>query len=291
MSVRTTRRFALTAAVCLCCLASLVLTGCKDKDKENAASAGQIIATLATLSEKDVAEVERGMPEGAKLLAPLFAKGDPRQDIAAVRSAIKRVRRENMDLNVAKSTFFALCDDKGVAIRNDLDTDVMAGQNLITIFPELAKAQTTPYATTTGSFPMSGPRAENDKDWVAAVPVKKDDGTVAGLFVTGWSYRYFARHLSEALKSQLVEEAKKKGDPGKIPVYYIAVFDKTGVYTAPLVPDVNKKALEEADLVGKTASGKFQGSITITERTFGLGAARVPKLGPETGIVIIVSEV
>ena len=287
MSVRTTRRFTLAAAVSLFFFA---VPGCKDKDKENAANAGQIIGMLATLSEKDVAEVERGLPEGAKMLAPLFAKGDPRQDVASVRSALKKVRRENMDLNVAKSTFFALTDDKGVAIRNDLDTDVMAGQNLVTIFPELAKAQTA-YVTTTGSFPMTGPRAENDKDWVAAVPVKKDDGTVAGLFVTGWSYRYFARHLSEALKSQLVEEAKKKGDPGKIPVYYIAVFDKTGVYTAPLVPDVNKKALEEADLVGKTAAGKFQGSITITERTFGLGAARVPKLGTDTGIVIIVSEV
>ncbi len=290
MFVLTTRRFALAASTAAVSLFFFGLPGCKDKDKENSANAGQIIATLAALSEKDVAEVERGLPDGAKMLAALFTKGDPRQDIPAVRSALKKVRRDNMDLNVAKSTFFALTDDKGVAIRNDLDTDVMAGQNLITIFPELAKA-TTAYTTTTGSFPASGPRAENDKDWVAAVPVKRDDGSVGGLFVTGWSYRYFARHLSEALKSQLVEEAKKKGDPGKIPVYYIAVFDKSGVYTAPLVPDVNKKALEEADLVGKTASGKFQGSITITDRTFGLGAARVPKLGAETGIVIIVSEV
>jgi hypothetical protein len=282
----------LRRAVLTLALSSFVafLPACKDKDKENAANAGRVVATLATLAEKDVAEVERGLPEGAKMLAPLFAKGDPRQDIASVRSALKKVRRDNMDLNVAKSTFFALTDDKGVAIRNDLDTDVMAGQNLITIFPDLAKAQTG-YVTTTGSFPPSGPRAENDKDWVAGVPVKKDDGSVVGLFVTGWSYRYFARHLSEALKSELVEEAKKKGDPGKIPVYYIAVFDKASVYTAPLVPDVNQKALIEADLVGKTAGGTFQGSITITDRVFGYGAARVPKLGPETGIVILWSEV
>lgn len=262
---------------------------CKDKDKENAARAGQIIATLATLSEKDVAEVERGLPEGAKMIAPLFAKGDPRQDVAGVRTMLKKVRRDNMDLNVAKSTFFALTDDKGVAIRNDLDTDVMAGLNLVTIFPELAKAQSG-YVTTAGAFPPSGPRAENDKDWVAAVPVKKEDGSLGGLFVTGWSYRYFARHLSEALKSELVETAKKNGEPGKIPVYYIAVFDKAGVYTAPLVPDVNMKALVDADLVGKTATGLYQGSITITDRSFGIGAARVAKLGPDTGIVILYSD-
>jgi len=272
-------------------LAAFVLVACKDKDKENAAKAGQVVTTLAALAEKDCGEIERGLPEGAKSLATLFAKGaDPRQDVAAVRTAIKKVRRENMDLNVAKSTFFALTDDKGVAIRNDLDTDVMAGQNLVTIFPELAKA-TSGYTTTTGSFPPSGPRAENDKDWIAAVPVKKDDGAVGGLFVTGWSYRYFARHLSEALKSQLVEEAKKTGNAGKIPVYYIAVFDKSGVYTAPLVPDVNMKALVEQDLVTKTSGGNYNGTVRIDTMTFGIGAARVAKLGAETGIVILWSDV
>jgi hypothetical protein len=269
---------------------ALFLVACKDKDKENASRAAQAIATLAALSEKDVAEVERGLPEGAKSLVPLFAKGDPRQDVAAVRTALKKVRRENMDLNVAKSTFFALTDDKGVAIRNDLDTDVMAGQNLVTIFPGLGKA-TSGYTTTTGSFPATEPRAANDKDWVAAVPVKKDDGAVAGLFVTGWSYRYFARHLSEALKSQLVEEAKKNGNPGRLPVTYIAVFDKSGVYTAPLVPDVNMKALVDADLVSKTAGGSYSGTLKIDSLTFGVGAARVTKLGEETGIVILWSEV
>jgi hypothetical protein len=272
-------------------LAAFYLVACKDKDKDNATKAGQVITTLAALAEKDCAEVERGLPEGAKSLATLFAKGaDPRQDVAAVRTEIKKVRRDNMDLNVAKSTFFALTDDKGVAIRNDLDTDVMAGQNLITIFPDLSKA-TTAYTTTTGSFPPSGPRAENDKDWVAAVPVKKDDGALGGLFVTGWSYRYFARHLSEALKSQLIEEAKKTGNPGKIPVYYIAVFDKSGVYTAPLVPDVNMKALADQDLVTKTSGGAFSGNVKIDSLTFGIAAARVAKLGVDTGIVILWSDV
>jgi hypothetical protein len=227
--------------------------------------------------------VERGLPEGAKMLAPLFAKGaDPKQDLPGVRTALKKVRRDVMDLNVAKSTFFALADDHGVAIRNDLETDVMAGQNLISIFPELAKAQSG-YVTTTGAFPSAAAAPEPDKDWIAAVPVKRDDGSLGGYFVTGWTYRYFARHLTDAVKSDLVDQAHAAGAEGKLPVYYIAVFDKSGVYTAPLTPDVNRKALVDLDLVGKTAAGP--------DREFGVGAIRVPKLGPDTGVVILWSEI
>jgi hypothetical protein len=270
---------------------TLALPACTDKSKQYAVHAGDEAQKLAALSEKDCGEVERGLPEGAKTLASLFAKGaDPRQDLPGVRTALKKVRRDNMDLNVAKSTFFALADDRGVAIRNDLDTDVMAGQNLLSIFPDLAKAQSG-YVTTTGAFPGAAAAPEPDKDWIAAVPVKKDDGTLGGYFVTGWTYRYFARHLTDAVKSDLVDAAHAAGTEGKLPVYYIAVFDKSGVYTAPLTPDVNRKALVDLDLVGKTAAGLYQAPMTITDRAFGVGAIRVPKLGAETGVVILWSEI
>ena len=56
---------------------------------------------LSALVDKDVAEVERGMPEGAKRLAPLVSGGaDPRQDVAGVRKALVRVRRDVMDLSI-----------------------------------------------------------------------------------------------------------------------------------------------------------------------------------------------
>ncbi len=269
----------------------LAMPACTDKSKQYAVHAGEEAQKLAALSEKDCGEVERGMPEGAKMLTSLFAKGtDPRQDLPAVRTALKKVRRDNIDLNVAKSTFFALADDRGVAIRNDLDTDVMAGQNLISIFPDLSKAATG-YVTTTGAFASAAAAPEPDKDWIAAVPVKKDDGSLGGYFVTGWTYRYFARHLSDAVKSDLVEAAHAAGTEGKLPVYYIAVFDKSGVYTAPLTPDVNRKALVDLDLVGKTAAGLYQAPMTITDRGFGVGAIRVPKLGADTGVVILWSEI
>jgi hypothetical protein len=263
--------------------------GCKDQAKESAAHAAGNASDMVALVDRDVAEVERGMPEGAKRLGTLVAKGaDPHQDVAGVRSALGKVRRDVLDLNIAKSTFFALADASGVAIRNDLEEDVMAGQNLFTVFPDLAKAKDG-YATATGVFPNSSSKNGPDRDWIAGVPVKNESGTTAAIFVTGWTYRFFARHLQESLKDRLVDEAKKRGDE-KMPVFYVAVFDKTGVYSAPLTPPVDEKALSEQDLVGKTAAGPAQGTLTITDRAFGWAAARTPKLAPDTGVVVLRSD-
>jgi len=264
--------------------------GCKDQAKESATRAARDVGDLATLVDKDVAEVDHGMPEGAKKLAALLAGGaDPKADPAGVRKALQRARRDVMELSIAKSTFFALADPSGVAIRNDLEEDVMAGQNLFSIFPALAKAKDG-YVTTTGAFPNASTKNGPDRDWIAAIPVKGEGGATGAVFVTGWTYRYFARHLQESLKDRLTDEAKKSGDEGKIPVFYVAVFDKTGVYPAPLTPAVDEKALGEQALVDKTAGGAAQGTLTITDRGFGWAAARTPKLAPDTGIVVLRSE-
>jgi hypothetical protein len=176
-----------------------------------------------------------------------------------------------------------------VAIRNDLEEDVMAGQNLFSIFPALAKAKDA-YTTATGAFPNSPGKNGPDEDWIAGTPVKRADGTTGAVFVTGWTYRFFARHLQESLKDQLTEQARKTGDEGKIPVFYVAVFDKTGVYPAPTTPQVNEKALGGVDLVGQTAAGPTQGTLNITDRGFGWAAMRTPKLAPDTGVVVLRSE-
>lgn len=277
----------LTWALALC---ALLLPACKDQAKESANQAAHDVGDLAALVDKDLGEVERGLPEGAKRLAPLVANGaDPHQDVAGVRRALQRVRRDVMDLSMAKSTFFALADANGVAIRNDLEEDVMAGQNLFSVFPALAKAKTG-YTATTGAFPNSSTKNGPDEDWIAAVPVKRESGETGAVFVTGWTYRYFARHLQESLKDRLTEEAKKTGNEGKIPVFYVAVFDKTGVYSAPLTPPVDEKALADQALVDKTASGPAQGTLNITDRAFGWAAVRTPRLAPDTGIVVLRSE-
>lgn len=277
----------------LLCLVLLALpsAGCKDQAKESAVHAAQNATDMGALVEKDVGEIERGMPEGATRLGPLLLAGgaDPRQDAAGVRKALQRVRRDVMDLSIAKSTFFALADPSGIAIRNDLEEDVMAGQNLFTVFPALTKAKDG-YVTTTGVFPNASTKNGPDKDWIAGVPVKQDGGATGAVFVTGWTYRFFARHLQESLKDRLTDEAKKNGTEGKIPVFYVAVFDKSGVYSAPLTPVVDEKALTEQDLVAKTAAGPAQGTLNLTDRAFGWAAVRTPKLAPDTGVVVLRSE-
>ena len=120
--------------------ASLAVGGCKDRGKESARRANEDTTALAALVERDVAEVERGLPEGATkfvaVLAPVPAGASNEQkDPSALRQKLNRVRREVPDLVVAKSTFFALADDKGIALRNDLETDVMAGRTSSPSFP------------------------------------------------------------------------------------------------------------------------------------------------------------
>jgi hypothetical protein len=280
-------------AASLLLLASAVLVGCKDEAKESAARAAPDAAQLADLIDKDIAEVERGLPEGAKQLAPLVSNSaDPRQDIAGVRRALLHVRRDVVDLAVAKSTFFALADASGIAIRNDLEEDVMAGQNLFAVFPVLTRARDG-FVTGTGAFPEAlakKPGAPGDEDWIAGAPVKREDGTPGAILVTGWSYRYFARHLQEALKTRLLDQSKAAGYQGKMPVFYVAIFDRSGVYSAPLTPPVDDQALAGQDLVTKTAAGAYQGTLTITDRAFGFAAQRTPKLAPDTGVVVLRSE-
>jgi len=266
------------------------LSGCNDNAKESAAHAKQDALDLAALVDKDIGEVERGLPVGAVKIAPLVADGaDPKQDLAGVRRALLHLRRDVADLNIAKSTFFALADPSGIAIRNDLEEDVMAGQNLIALFPGLAKA-TDGFITTTGSFPNAQTKNGPDEDWIAGAPVKRPDHSTGALLVTGWSYRYFARHLQEALKTLLLDRAKAAGNEGKLPVYYVALFDKTGVYSAPLTPLVDEQALAKENLVARSAAGSFEGTVTIADRPFGYAAQRTPKLAPDTGIVVLRSD-
>jgi hypothetical protein len=109
--------------------------------------------------------------------------------------------------------------------------------------------------------------------------------------LTGWTYRRFSNHLQQSLQHDLAEALRAAGDTGKLPILYVAVFDKTGVYGAPMTPKVNEKALADADLVAKTANGPCQGALTITDRDFGYAAVRVGKLGPDIGIVVLRSEI
>lgn len=262
-------------------LALTLVAGCRDRSADSAVFAKSHAVSLAAVVERDVAEVERGIPEGAERLRPFVATPEV-QDATAVRRILLRTRREVVALNVAKSTFFLLTDDHGVVLRSDHDPDDLVGRKLFAAYPELAAAGDTKFVTTRGPFDAT--RAGPDAIWLAASPVGSQ-----GILVTGWTYRAYARRLFESLRSELVAQAR--GEPGKLSVFYVGLFDRAGVYSSPTTPSVDEQAMRDSDLVTKTALGPCSGTVTITRRVFGYGAVRTPKLGPEVGVYVLRSEI
>jgi hypothetical protein len=125
--------------------------------------------------------------------------------------------------------------------------------------------------------------------------VRKADGSTQGILVTGWTYRRFAYHLQVTLQRELQDQLMRNNDKGKMPILYVCLFDKENVYGAGApgaipVPEVNEKALAQAGLHAKTEAGPASSPLRITDRDFGWAAARLPKLGPDVGVVVLRSE-
>lgn len=285
-------------------LAVVALAACgKEKGAKSADDAKLDVAKLIETVNKDVAEVEHGLPEGAKKLSALFEKelgkdGDPKSNVPAVRSALLKMRQQVPDLGIAKSTFFAYADDNGVAIRNDFEHDTMAGKDLVAGWPGLKPVtEGAPFVATTGALKDAAPSPQGaDKDWVAAVPVKKSDGAKNGILLTGWTYRRFAYHLQVTAQRDVQDTLMRSGDKGKMPILYVCLFDKEGIYCAgapgaPPVPEVNEKALAGAGVFDKSAAGTAGEALKITDRDFGWAAARTPKLGADVGVVVLRSDI
>lgn len=268
--------------------------GCKDRGKESEAAAKGDVTTLVELAARDVAEVERGLPDAARRAAVAIEKdGDLLHSGAAVRGMLVRLRREVPDLLVAKSTFFALADDKGVAIRNDLEQDMMAGKSLVGAYPDLGRVLGgTPFVATQGAFPSDTPNPNGpDREWVAAARVQKSDGSLVAMLVTGWTYRRFAYHLQESLKHDLQDKVRTAGSVGKMPVVYVFLYDSATAYGARLTPKGNEDAVAALGLATRTAQGPASGVLTLTDRDFGWAAALAPALGPGVGIAVLRSEI
>lgn len=114
--------------------------GCTDSAKISESKAVPQVERLAKLADDDVEEVRRGLPLGAKSLGQMWqGTKAPFDDPNQARRALDRVRDEHRDLAIAKSTFFALTDDKGAVLRSDQEPDQMAGRSLTASYPELAK--------------------------------------------------------------------------------------------------------------------------------------------------------
>jgi len=272
-------------------VAVLVLdsSGCDSKLKKSVEQAKRHADLAAQAVQTDVDEIRKGLPEGAKQLALLYQRNVlPQDDLPSVREALERARNKVQDLRVAKSTFFALADDKGTILRNDQEQDSMAGKSLLGPFPELKKAIAGSYAETHGSMAEAvAVRGRPDGQWVAAQPIAVA-GTVRGVYVTGWSWSAYAYRLENAVRTAVRSEV---GPAGKEPLVYVYVLVDGQAHGAPISPEVNAKAISDLQPLAKiTGDAPFTAELEITGRSFGLAVRKTPMLGPGTGVAVLRSE-
>ncbi len=288
-SVRTRNRASSIASAAFLLLA---VAGCDDGRKASEQSAADELTQLQPVLKEDVAQVRRGLPQGADKLAAVL-DADMLANPAALQKALERIRATEKDLAVAKSTFFSYADTTGKVIRSEADPDVLADKSVFPSFGALKKA-TEPGGGLTEAWgemkELRGARNGPDLTWVAAAPVKDDKGQIKGILVTGWSLRALAYHLENAAKLAVTEASEKAGKKNPPLIYVFVVKGKTA-YGTPIAPDVNREAVEALDLIGKTAAGPYRGGIEITGRGFGIAGARAPELGDDAALAVLASEI
>src|SRR6185312_13026046 len=189
---------------------SLASAGCDEAKKQAELSATETLAKLEPVVKEDVAEVRRGLPEGAAKLGPMLDP-DTMTDLLRLQKAITRTRSLVQDLDVAKGTFFSFADKDGKVVRSETDPDQLADKSLLPAFPALRKA-TSGYVETWGEMAeLRGVRNGPDIVWAAAAPVKDDKGQAKGIFVTGWSLRAYAKRLENSALTLVKDAAEKAG--------------------------------------------------------------------------------
>jgi hypothetical protein len=266
---------------------------CTDNAKVSEGKAVAHAERLAKLVDDDVEEVRRGLPLGAKALSAVWETKKDSVDPNVARRALERAREDNRDLAIAKSTFFAMTDDKGSVVRSDQEPDILAGKSLVAAYPELSKALAGETIELRGQMAeTAGARTGGDEQWVAAAPLRDSEGKVRGAYATGWSMRRFAYHLEETLKHDMTTEAMRSGDKHvKLPLVYVFVIAGPKVYGAPVTPLVNSETLEKLDLASKTTGDAvFHQTLEIAGRGFGLAAKRAPKMGTDIAVAVLRSE-
>lgn len=267
-----------------------VISGCKGSQEASVKRAESHVRDLVAVAANDVAEVRSGLPQAEPHLTAVLASATrPEENPQEVRDAIERARHKVQDLRVAKASFFALTDAKGVVLRNDQEQDLMVGKDAFAAYPELKKALSGQYAEARGSMPeAAGVKGRADGQWVAAQPIRVN-GEVRGLYLAGWSWAAYAYrlefHLRSKVRAQLAETKEKE------PLVYVYVVVDQQAYGAPVSPDVNAEAIEKLDALAKVPpGGTFSTPIEITDRDFGLAVKLVPELGPKVGIAVLRSE-
>src|SRR5690606_18467848 len=247
-------------------LASLTVLGgvpfvaCRRTSAVSAERAAEGVTVLAGAARADVEEVRTGLPKGADLLRAYFAAGSF-EDAAVARETLEKTRSKIQDLRIAKSTFFALVDLKGTVIRSDLEHDGLAGKNVFAPFPKLERALSGAYVETRGEMAeAAGVRGRKDGQWVAAAPVRAEDGKVLGLYVTGWSWSAYAYRLENQLRSHV---RSALGEREKEPLVYVFVVVGADAFGTPIVPEVNAKSVREQGFHTKNAATPLKAELEI----------------------------
>lgn len=208
-------------------------------------------------------------------------------DAPTARAALFRARNKVQDLRVAKSTFFALADARGIVLRNDQDQDLMVGKGLFESFPELRQALKGRYVESRGSMPeAAGIGNQPDAQWVAAAPVMVG-GQVRGLYVTGWSWSAYAKRLQNAVRGVVREElAAGKNEP--LVYVVVVVGDQAYGWEAP---EVNVRAVADFGFIGRLAGDQPATEVfELTGRRWGAAAQLTPALGEGVAVAILRSE-
>ncbi len=275
-------------ALALCKLLTVwVAVGCTPNPEVSRRHAEEHVTFLAVTASKDVEEVRAGLPQGVEHLRSLWKDGaDPMLEPEAARDALNRARGKTQALRIVKSTFFAIATGDGTVIRNDQEQDLMAGQNLLSAFPKLKKATQGKYVETVGSMHEArGVEGKPDGQWIAAQPIDVD-GSVKGLYVTGWAWSLYTYRLETALRSHIYDADK----PDKSLMYVFVVEGKQAFGTR-VSPVVNAEAIEKLDPMSHLdGSGNFGAVLEITGRSFGLAVKKVPALGENVAVAILRSE-
>lgn len=272
-------------------MAVTLQAGCGDPAKASTKAAEERLPGVVALVKEDVAQVRKGLPEGAAKLSKLLGP-DPGTDLLGLQRAIGSARAGVKDLELAKTTFFTFVDPAGIALRSEADPDLLATKSVFASLPKLKKASEASSGVVEdfGDLRDVHIRAGNDFTWAAAHPVKDETGAVRGEFVTGWSFRSLAYHLEEMAKREAVDAAKKDGKK-VVPVLYVYVLRGKKAYGSAQAPDVNTQAVEALDLLSKAQGGTFTTAQEITGRTFGIAAARTPEYAEDMGVAVIASEI
>lgn len=286
------RRFFVSLAVpVLASPLAALSTGCDDGGKKSEAVAAESLDIVMPLLERDIGQVRKGVPEGAKLLAKKLP-GDPVGSRQELQKAIADSRKAVDDLAFAKVTFFAFASPEGVVLRNETDPDRLVEQNIVKSFPALDKAR-DPKAGMVEAFgemeALRGVKKGPDLAWVVAHPIVPEDGAEAkGMLVTGWSMRLWLRGIEQQLITKLGEQAKERKQ-NNVPVAYVFLLKGAGVYADPDRADSLAEAIGKLDLVAKSASGDVKLVQEIDKRMFGVAARRVPALGDDAAIAVAAS--